>query len=521
MKKLKDPDVTVLYKLNEINLLNDSEEKKYYDDNSSNCGGWTPLLILAGITCCLGSAVPAGYNIGVMNNAAFIMQEFCNQSIEERFNIKISLEGLNLLWSTIVSIFLIGGVTGSLTSSLLADTVGRKSSLSIGNVCGIVGSVMFLLIPILNSIELFLLGRLFVGLSGGLATSLLPVYMTEIAPIRLRGAVGVLCQLGITCGVLLGQVAGLDSVLGTKYYWNYMLAAFAPLCTMGLILTFFLPESPKYLFVVKEDSESALEALSRFRNMDRMDLHNEIANLEQELASKSVNSSWTIIRVLKEPTLRLPILLVCLLQFGQQLSGINVVFYYSDVIFKKAELAIKTRQYATIGTGLVNVGMAISSVYLMSRFRRRALLLTSIYTTIGCLIILCASIALIDLPFMKWICIIAVLAYVLFYGIGLGPIPYFIGSELFDVGPKSKAMSIGSVCNWGGNFIVGMTFTSMQKVLNSYSFLIFAACILFLALFCRKYLPETRDKTTSEIAALITQGLKSRPNEENSDIIIT
>lgn len=86
---------------------------------------------------------------------------------------------------------------------------------------------------------------------------------------------------------------------------------------------------------------------------------------------------------------------------------------------------------------------------------------------------------------MKWICIIAVQAFVLFYGIGLGPIPYFIGSELFDVGPRSTAMSIGSVCNWGGNFIVGMTFTLMQQTIEHYSFLVFAMCTLFLALFCR------------------------------------
>jgi hypothetical protein len=129
--------------------------------------------------------------------------------------------------------------------------------------------------------------------------------------------------------------------------------------------------------------------------MDRVLLHNEIADLEQELVNKSTSSSWTIIRIFQEPTLRLPILLVCFLQLGQQLSGINAVFYYSDVIFKKAGLDLQTRQYATIGTGLVNLGMAVVSVYLMSCFRRRTLLLSSIYFSIGCLIILCASISLI------------------------------------------------------------------------------------------------------------------------------
>ena len=86
---------------------------------------------------------------------------------------------------------------------------------------------------------------------------------------------------------------------------------------------------------------------------------------------------------------------------------------------------------------------------------------------------------------MPWLCISAVLAYVLFYGIGLGPIPYFIGSELFDVGPRSAAMALGSVSNWGGNFIVGMMFPSFRKLLGSYTFLIFGACILLTALFVR------------------------------------
>ena len=187
------------------------------------------------------------------------MQNFCNQSVEERYGVQISSEGLTLLWSTIVSIFLIGGVTGSLTSSHLANKLGRRKALSIGNIFGIIGAAMFAVTPALNSIELFLAGRLFVGLSGGLATSLLPTYMTEVAPIKLRGAVGVLCQLGITCGVLLGQIAGLDSVLGTERHWNLMLAAFFPLCVIALAFTFILPESPKYLFVVKDEREAALD----------------------------------------------------------------------------------------------------------------------------------------------------------------------------------------------------------------------------------------------------------------------
>lgn len=83
---------------------------------------------------------------------------------------------------------------------------------------------------------------------------------------------------------------------------------------------------------------------------------------------------------------------------------------------------------------------------------------------------------------MAYISIIAVLAYVLFYGLGLGPLPFFIGSELFDVGPRPVAMSLGSVANWGGNFLVGMTFNSIERAIGSYSFLIFVVSLILVAI---------------------------------------
>lgn len=491
------------------------EPKKAKEENEIDPGSsrWTPLLALAGATCCLGSAVPAGYNIGVINNPAELIQNFCNESIAEKYDKLMTHDEIKALWAAIVSIFLIGGVTGSLAASWLADKFGRKGALMTGNVFGILGAIVFLLVPSLNSVEMLLIGRLIVGLSGGLATSLLPMYMTEIAPLKLRGAVGVLCQLGITCGVFLGQVAGLDSVLGTKEHWHIMLAAFSLLCAIALLLTFVLPESPKYLYITKEQQSKALKELSRVRNMDIMLLQNEVASLQQEFMTRSSADSWTIGRILKDSTVRLPLLLVCFIQAGQQLSGINAVFYYSNSIFKDAGLGTSGSQYATLGTGVANIVMAVVSVLVMSVFRRRSVLLLSCYLCVGCLIVLCASIALIHtVSFMPWICTVAVIAYVIFYGIGLGPIPYFIGSELFDVGPRPAAMSLGSVCNWGGNFIVGMMFPTVQGLLGPYTFLIFAGCTLLLAQFISFYLPETRGRSTMEVAATITQGLQSRPN---------
>lgn len=102
---------------------------------------------------------------------------------------------------------------------------------------------------------------MFLGFSGGIATSLQPMYLMEIAPLKQRGAVGVLCQLGITVGVFLGQIAGLGSVLGTKEHWHFMLACYAPLCVIAIALLYVLPESPKYLFIIKQQREKAVAGM--------------------------------------------------------------------------------------------------------------------------------------------------------------------------------------------------------------------------------------------------------------------
>lgn len=91
------------------------------------------------------------------------MQSFCNDSIRERYNVQLSSRELQVLWSAVVSVFLIGGVSGSLIASWLSNRFGRKNALSVGNLCGIVGAVLFLLVRTMNSVELFLIGRVIVG----------------------------------------------------------------------------------------------------------------------------------------------------------------------------------------------------------------------------------------------------------------------------------------------------------------------------------------------------------------------
>lgn len=120
-------------------------------------------------------------------------------------------------------------------------------------------------------------------------------------------------------------------------------------------------------------------------------LQNEIELLDQEATTSERNESWTMLRVLKSRDLKLPLILVCLLQFGQQMSGVNSIFFYLNSVLTKIGLSQDDAEYATLGTGVANVVMALISATLLSHFGRKRLFLVSSYSSIVCLVVLCIS----------------------------------------------------------------------------------------------------------------------------------
>ncbi|KYB25426.1 solute carrier family 2, facilitated glucose transporter member 1 isoform X2 [Tribolium castaneum] len=474
---------------------------------------WTRVLVLAGVATTIGSSLPVGYNIGVVNSPAGVIKLFCNQSVLNHYGVVLHEGGLDFLWSTIVAIFLVGGTIGSLGGSFFADKAGRKGALIVSSLIGTIAGVCFFASKAANSFEMLIVGRLLIGVSSGLITSVMPMYLTELAPGLLRGSMGVLCPLGVTCGVLLGQVLSLEGILGNEDYWPHLLAFYLlPLASCSVILV-FLPESPKYLFIIKKQPHLALKQLALIRNTKEELLDHEIQELKlEEQDNDTEGEDWSIIRVLGDKSLLLPLLLVCSLQAGQQFSGINAVFYYSVSIFQKAGLSLLNSQLATIAAGCCNLLMAIISIPVMAKFNRRSTLQLSLVTTTFFLIILGLAITFIShFSWMPYLSIVGVLGFVICYGIALGPIPYFIGSELFEVGPRPSAMALGSMANWGGNFIVGLCFQAMLMFLGAASFFIFALVVVALFFFVRFYLPETRGRDPVQIAALCKRGFSSRP----------
>lgn len=153
--------------------------------------------------------------------------------------------GLKILWSTAVSIYLVGGTIGAFTPGLLVDRFGRKNSLIFLHIFSLVASVLFGFCKKANSYEMFIVARILIGFSCGAGAGIVPMYLTEIAPVRIRGAMGVLHQLALTSGIFVSQAIGLRQILGSEDRWPILLAAIGLPCLVSGVILYFMPDSPR------------------------------------------------------------------------------------------------------------------------------------------------------------------------------------------------------------------------------------------------------------------------------------
>lgn len=251
----------------------------------------------------------------------------------------------------------------------------RKGALLTCYALFIVGAVFFYFCRAAGSVEMLLIGRLVVGLASGLTLSVLSMYMTELAPLALRGTLGVLCSMGVTGGVVVGQVGSLQEVFGTAEHWHIAFAAYGVLSLVCALPAPWFPESPKFLYIVAQSADEAKRQLLRLRDGRADVVAEELAQMRTEANSEP--EKRTLWSVLRDGRLTLPVVLVCSLLGGQQLSGINAVFYYSVSIFEKAGLSHSNAQWANLGAGCINLLVACFSPVLMSKVNRRPLLLWS------------------------------------------------------------------------------------------------------------------------------------------------
>lgn len=470
----------------------------------------TPTLAFSVFVAVFGNSLLYGYNIGVINTPAKIIMRFYNETYTERYNDPPTTTFITLQWSLTVSLFVATGMIGSFISGLIADRLGRKRGMIV------ITFIMFLAgifggIPIAaKSPECLMVSRALVGLHSGINIGLASLYLAEISPKSIRGAVGTCHQLAITVGILLAQIMGIKEILGTPLLWPYLFAFNAFPALVCLVLMPLCPESPRYLAVKLKQVENAETALKRLRGTS--DVSEEMEEMSME-ASKLPEAPFKLKELLTSRVHRLPVLIACLMMVFQQWSGINAVFSYSDFIFTQAQVPADFIPYAIVGTGVINVVATVIVVPLMEKLGRRPLLLFPMIVMILSMLILSIFLNLQQGDtyqshhgWMAVCSILVMLTYIVGFALGLGPIPFNLVSELFTQGPRAAAMSMSLVFNWVTNFILLLTFPFLQTSMGPYTFIIFIVILTIAIIFIFFFVPETKNKTFEEIAQILAAG---------------
>lgn len=401
---------------------------------------------------------------------------------------------------------------------------------------------------------MFIVGRIFCGLSCGLGSLVIPTYLGEISTRKARGLLGFFNQFFVVTGILLSSVIGLPTA--TVPLWRLAYAIVAIPAVFQVFVMGTCVESPRWLVSVgriedalislqklrgtadvteeffdivsgqlgKKKAARILKANSHEKNVkpvdegfDNNDADFEMENNTSNYHKKEVVSGsgsdlengedddeqrppMSIIQIFRDPAIRKITLIVLFHHMIQQLSGMNAVMYYSTTIFEQA-VSYEEAQYMAIYTTVVNFGVSIVAMFFIDRVGRRFLLLASeLGTTIFSILLVIGY--LYKIPNLL---IASVFIYVASFAIGIGPVPWMITSEMSPIEASSSVGAVATAMNWAMNFLVGQVFPVIFAAIEGWSFLIFAVICFISAVVTFFFLPETKGRSIEDIVAGFTK----------------
>lgn len=387
----------------------------------------------------------------------------------------------------------VGAMVGAIASGQISEYIGRKGSLMIAAIPNIIG---WLTISFAKDYSFLYMGRLLEGFGVGIISYTVPVYIAEISPQNLRGGLGSVNQLSVTIGILLAYLLGL--------FLNWRLLAVLGIlpCTILIPGLFFIPESPRWLakMGMTEDFEASLQVLRGFDT----DITFEVNEIKRAVASTSRRTTIRFAE-LKQRRYWYPLMVGIGLLILQQLSGINGVLFYSTTIFESA--GVSSSNLATCLVGVIQVIATGITTWLLDKAGRRLLLIISSSVMTISLLVVAVSFFLKDAvskdsslySIMSILAVVGVVAMVVGFSLGMGPIPWVIMSEILPINIKGLAGSVATLSNWFFSFVVTMTANLLLTWSSGGTFTIYMVVSAFTVVFAAIWVPETKGRALEEI----------------------
>lgn len=452
------------------------------DNNSSQVRFF---LIITSTVAALGGFL-FGYDTGIISGAlVFIRQSYPITTFMQEI---------------VVSSVIFGALIGSLLSGRLADLFGSKSMLIYMALTFIFAT---LITTFATTIHILILGRFFIGVAIGITSYLSPLFISEMAPAKNRGALVLLNGIMITSGEAIAFLV--DYALVPTQSWRLMFATGlipAILLFAGMLM---LPNSPRWL-TLKGRFAEAKNSLLLMRKSQHVDL--ELNDIISSIKTTKNNLSELFSKSVR------PVLIIGIgLGMFQQFVGINTVMYYGPSIFKAAGFESQGAQIlATFGMGLVNTLMTIIAVFIIDRVGRRLLLLSG-------LLIAGISLAMVGLIFhfniqsnyASWFTFIFMMFYIAGYSLSVGSLFWLVIAEIYPLHIRGLAMSFVTAIQWAANFLVALTFLSILNSLGSgFTFAMYSLMCTLSIIFCYCLVPETRGVSLEQIEENLRAGRRLR-----------
>jgi sugar porter (SP) family MFS transporter len=435
-----------------------------------------------------------GYDSAVINGAV--------QAIQDDFGINNASLGFA------VASALLGAAAGAMTAGRIADRLGRLSVMKIAALFFLVSAIGTGLAPNVWVVVLF---RIVGGIGVGIASVIAPAYIAETSPPRIRGRLGSLQQLAIVSGIflslaidyVLAHIAGGSREqlwLGLEAWrWMFLMMA-VPAIAYGL-LAFTIPESPRYLVATYRIPE-ARKVLSMLLGEKNLEI--TITRIQETLKAEKP-PSW---RDLRKPTGGLyGIVWVGVgLSVFQQFVGINVIFYYSNVLWEAVGFKESSSFTITVITSIVNILTTLIAIALIDKVGRKPLLLigsTGMAITLATMAIIFQSAQLIDgKPHLGDvagpIALVAANLFVVAFGMSWGPVVWVLLGEMFPNRIRAAALGLAAAAQWAANWAITVSFPQLRDVLGvAYGF--YALCAVLSFIFVWRWVEETKGKTLEDM----------------------
>ncbi|WPY98705.1 sugar porter family MFS transporter [Christiangramia sp. OXR-203] len=436
---------------------------------------WSLVAALAGFLF--------GFDTVVISGADKQLQELWNTSDAFHGSIVMAMA----LWGTVV---------GAILGGIPTNSYGRRNTL-----IGI--GVLYLVSALGSSLATdpitFAIFRFLGGLGVGASTIAAPAYVSEIAPSKSRGKLVSLYQFNIVFGILIAFLSNYLLRDFGNQPWRWMIGAEAVPAVLYLILVFFIPKSPRWLF--SKGKEAKAKKVLQIIQPNSIELDKTLKELRAQAEVEEVNENIFMKKY------RFPLMLAFLIAFFNQLSGINAFLYYAPRIFETAGLGESTALLSSIGVGAVNLVFTLFGVFLIDKVGRKKLML---FGSIGYII----SLNLVAAAFFlnwggMWVPIFLFL-FIASHAIGQGAVIWVFISEIFPNKLRASGQAFGSSTHW----VLAAIIPSLVPLLFStigpgYVFAFFAFMMVLQLLFVIFIMPETKGKSLEDIELHLPDNLNN------------